>query len=170
MCSAAEKSKELLSTISTIRQGQAKRNPGLTIVFFARIKNLQSVLKLLVKEGIQGCSEYHGQMSQAKREKALAGFRSGKSTILLATDIAARGIHVKNLEYVINYDFPDSLEQYVHRCGRAGRIQKDGTRASGTVYSFFTKDLAPLAKQVVDILRTTNSWLDPNLIVLAESE
>ena len=170
VCSATEKKKELISTITKIRQMQAKqRNKSLSIVFFARIKTLQSVFKLLAKEGIQGCSEYHGQKSQVQRERALADFRSGKSTILLATDIAARGMHVNNLEYVINYDFPESLEQYVHRCGRAGRTQKNGKQASGTVYSFFTRDLAPMAKDVVELLRSTDSWLDPKLIALVES-
>jgi ATP-dependent RNA helicase DDX5/DBP2 len=170
ICSETGKTKELISTIATIRQTQAKqRNKSLSIVFFARIKSLQTVLKLLAKEGIQGCSEYHSQKSQVQRERTLADFRSGKSTILLATDIAARGMHVNNLEYVINYDFPDSLEQYVHRCGRAGRNQKNGKQASGTVYSFFTRDLAPMAKDVVELLRATDSWLDPNLIQLVES-
>jgi ATP-dependent RNA helicase DDX5/DBP2 len=170
VCSGDEKTKELMSTIAKIRQAQAKqRNKSLCIVFFARIKTLQSVLKFLVKEGIQGCSEYHGQKSQVQREQTLADFRSGKSTILLATDIAARGIHVNNLEYVINYDFPESLDQYVHRCGRAGRTQKNGKHASGTVYSFFPRDLAPMAKDVVKLLRATDSFLDPNLLELVES-
>jgi ATP-dependent RNA helicase DDX5/DBP2 len=170
VCSGNERPKELLSTIAKVRKTQAKqRNKSLCIVFFARIKTLQSVLKLLVKEGIQGCAEYHGQKSQIQREQILAAFRCGKSTIMLATDIAARGMHVNNLEYVINYDFPDSLEQYVHRCGRAGRTQKNGKHASGTVYSFFTRDLAPMAKDVVELLRASNSWLDPNLLELVES-
>jgi ATP-dependent RNA helicase DDX5/DBP2 len=170
VCSGDAKTKELMSTIAKIRQTQAKqRNKSLCIVFFARIKTLQSVLKLLVKEGIQGCSEYHGQKRQVQREQTLADFRSGKSTILLSTDISARGIHINNLEYVINYDFPESLDQYVHRCGRAGRTQKNGKHVSGTVYSFFTRDLAPMAKDVVELLRATDSFLDPNLIKLVES-
>lgn len=169
VCFGDEKTKELLSTLAKIRQTQARRNKSLCIVFFARIKTLQSVLKLLVKQGIEGCSEYHGQKSQVQREQTLADFRCGKSTILLATDIAARGMHVNNLEYVINYDFPESLEQYVHRCGRAGRTQKNGKHSSGTVYSFFTRDLAPMAKDVVELLRATDSFLDPNLIELVVS-
>jgi superfamily II DNA/RNA helicase len=65
---------------------------------------------LLQKEQIQGVA-LHSQMNQQKREAQLNIFRSGKCPILLATDVAARGIHVKNVEYVINYDFPGSLEQ-----------------------------------------------------------
>mmetsp|Transcript_27888 Transcript_27888/g.59267 ORF Transcript_27888/g.59267 Transcript_27888/m.59267 type:complete len:522 (-) Transcript_27888:2-1567(-) len=167
MCNCTEdKSKHLLSTIATIRQTQAKRNPGLTIVFVAHIKTLQAILKVLVKSNVMGCDQYHGQMKQAERERALTNFRSGKSTILLATDIAARGMHIKNLEYVINYDFPDSVEQYVHRCGRVGRMQKDGSRANGTVFSFCTKkEIAhELARWVVGLLQSTKSWVDPKLL------
>ena len=65
---------------------------------------------LLQKEQIKGVA-LHSQMKQDKRESQLNLFRSGKCPILLATDVAARGIHVKNVDYVINYDFPGSLEQ-----------------------------------------------------------
>ncbi len=71
---------------------------------------LSDVHGLLQKEEIQGVA-LHSQMNQQKRETQLNLFRSGKCPILLATDVAARGIHVKNVEYVINYDFPGSLEQ-----------------------------------------------------------
>ena len=62
------------------------------------------------KENIQGVA-LHSQMKQQNREKQLNLFRSGKCPILLATDVAARGVHIKNVFYVINYDFPESLEQ-----------------------------------------------------------
>lgn len=170
-----EKPRELISTIQKIRHMQgSKRNKSLTVVFFARIKTLQTTLKLLLKEGIEGCAEYHGKLSQGQREGTLADFRSGKRTILLATELAARGIHVPNLEHVINYDFPESLEQYVHRCGRAGRTQKNGKPMNGSaVYSFFTTaDNADttMASDAVELLRATNSWLDPNLVALAEGK
>jgi len=92
----------------------------------------------------------------------------------LATDVAARGIHVKNVEYVINYDFPGSLEQYVHRCGRAGRSKVSGRTEddktekppNATVYSFFHRELAPMASDVIDLLRSCNAWVDPNLMAL----
>jgi ATP-dependent RNA helicase DDX5/DBP2 len=147
------------------------------IVFFGRIKTLQYVEKLLQKEGIR-CLPFHSQMNQQKREQQLNLFKSGKIPILLATDIAARGIHCNNIEYIINYDFPSSLEQYVHRCGRAGRNQQvhgnDGNGSDGnakstqssTVYSFFHRELAPMAKDVVDLLTKCKSWIDPNLLAL----
>eukprot|EP00913_Durusdinium_trenchii_P025243 g23698.t1 len=61
-------------------------------------------------------------------------FKAGRLPVLVATDVAARGLHVKHLRYVVNYDFPSNLEQYCHRIGRTGR---DGE--SGTAFSFFTR-------------------------------
>ena len=169
-----EKPRELLSTIEKIRHLQTTRNKSLTIVFFARIKTLKSILKLLVKEGIHSCAEYHGKLNQGQRQGALTDFCSGKRTLLLATELAARGIHVPNLEHVINYDFPESLEQYVHRCGRAGRTRNNNDKAprKGSVYSFFTTadNANSMASNVVELMRATNSWLDPKLIDLAEGK
>lgn len=197
VCSNHKKPRKLLHTIEKIRkqeqQGSTnnnddgkrkkRRNKGLMIVFFGRIKTLQYVEKLLVKEGIQ-CLPFHSQMNQPKRERQLHLFKCGKVPILLATDIAARGIHCNNVEYVINYDFPSSLEQYVHRCGRAGRHKVHGDGDGGgdggddddnvqsssmqtsTVYSFFHRELAPMAKDVIELLCKSNSWVDPNLLAL----
>mmetsp|Transcript_25588 Transcript_25588/g.61531 ORF Transcript_25588/g.61531 Transcript_25588/m.61531 type:complete len:133 (+) Transcript_25588:1441-1839(+) len=113
-------------------------------------------------------------MKQMKREQQLNEFKCGKMPILLTTDIAARGIHCNNVEYVINYDFPESIEQYVHRSGRCGRNKGSSGSAAGkgnsnsndTVYSYFNQELAPLAGDLIDLLRSCNSWVDPNLISL----
>merc|ERR1712238_468726 len=99
--------------------GLARHRP-LTMIFFSTIKTLKYVAKLLQGENWM-LAEFHSQLPQNIRERALYDFKAGKKPLLLATDMAARGIHIKNLEVVINYDFPTSLEQYVHRCGRAGR-------------------------------------------------
>jgi len=115
VCSNHKKPKKLLTTLSKIRkQDQSslitRRNKSLTIIFFGRIKTLHYVSSFLMKEKIS-CVALHSQMSQSKREQMLMNFRSGKCPILLATDIAARGLHVNNVMYVINYDFPTSVEQ-----------------------------------------------------------
>mmetsp|Transcript_26086 Transcript_26086/g.38617 ORF Transcript_26086/g.38617 Transcript_26086/m.38617 type:complete len:287 (+) Transcript_26086:1-861(+) len=177
VCSNHEKEKKLMITINKIRQEEKQRGNGrgrgLMIIFFGRIKTLQRVHVLLQKEKIQGVA-LHSQMKQQNREKQLNLFRSGKCPILLATDVAARGVHIKNVFYVINYDFPESLEQYVHRCGRAGRSKVSGRAgdvktektAIATIYSFFHRELAPMANDMVDLLRSCNAWVDPNLIAL----
>ncbi len=113
VCSNHKKAKKLMTTINKIRQKERKdqgRRKGLMIVFFGRVKTLQYIYQLLQKENIQ-CVQLHSKMRQERREFQLQMFRSGKKNVLLATDIAARGLHVNNVEYIINYDFPGSLEQ-----------------------------------------------------------
>ena len=114
VCSNHKKPKKLMSTIQKIRENETKNNQrrrkGLIIVFFGRVKTLQYIHDLIQKENIQSV-QLHSQMRQERRESQLNLFRSGKNPIMLATDIAARGLHVNNVEYIINYDFPGSLEQ-----------------------------------------------------------
>ena len=68
----------------------------------------------------------HSDRSQSEREEALAGFRDGKYEVLVATDIAARGLDIAGVTHVINFDVPQHPEDYVHRIGRTGRAQKEG--------------------------------------------
>jgi ATP-dependent RNA helicase RhlE len=75
-------------------------------------------------------AEIHSDRSQAQRKEALAGFKSGKYRVLVATDIAARGIDVLGIELVINYDLPDDPGSYVHRIGRTGRAGMEGRAIS----------------------------------------
>jgi superfamily II DNA/RNA helicase len=93
------------------REGGRTRNQGLLVIFFSKIKTLQFISKLLKKEAVTKITELHGQLKQRERESALNDFKSGKVSVLLSTDVAARGIHVNNIEYIINYDFPTSIEQ-----------------------------------------------------------
>lgn len=81
-------------------------------------------------------------------QEAMTNWKSGKAQILVATDVAARGLHIKNLPYVINYDFPTNLDTYIHRVGRTGRLATDGH-----AYSFFTRNLAPVAQPLLALLR-----------------
>ena len=75
-------------------------------------------------------AEIHSDRSQSQRRNAIEGFKSGRYRILIATDIAARGIDVKNIQLVINYDLPDEAESYIHRIGRTGRAGKNGRAVS----------------------------------------
>ena len=86
-------------------------------------------------------------------QEAMTNWKSGKAQILVATDVAARGLHIRNLPYVINYDFPTNLDTYIHRVGRTGRLATDGH-----AYSFFTRNLAPVAQPLLALLKVgTNS-------------
>jgi ATP-dependent RNA helicase DeaD len=86
------------------------------------VKNLK---QQLFEKGMQ-VSCLHGDMTQNERDKIMSTFRNGKSTILVATDVAARGIDVSDIDLVINYDIPDKMEYYVHRIGRTGRAGNAG--------------------------------------------
>ena len=81
-------------------------------------------------------------------QAALAEFRSGKAQVLVSTDVAARGLHIRGLPYVVNYDFPSTMESYIHRAGRTGRLA-----AHGHAYSFFARSLAPLASPLIRLLQ-----------------
>jgi ATP-dependent RNA helicase RhlE len=70
--------------------------------------------------------EFHSNRSQSQRQEALTGFKNGKYRVVVATDIAARGIDVKNIELVLNYDLPSVAEDYIHRIGRTGRAGEKG--------------------------------------------
>ncbi|KAE8659553.1 DEAD-box ATP-dependent RNA helicase 20 [Hibiscus syriacus] len=97
----------------------------------------------------------------AERDWVLSEFKAGKSPIMTATDVAARGLDVKDVKYVINYDFPGSLEDYVHRIGRTGRAG-----AKGTAYTFFTAANARFAKELIAILEEAGQKVSPELAAM----
>jgi len=90
----------------------------------------------------------HGDKKQEERDWVLKEFKEGKSPILVATDVASRGLDVKDIKYVINYDFPGSVEDYIHRVGRTGRAG-----ATGSSYTFFTADKARHAGDLIKVLK-----------------
>lgn len=104
-----------------------KKDPEKSTLVFSRTKHgADKIAKALNKKGI-GCEVIHGNKTQVARQRALNNFKSGKSRVIIATDIAARGIDIINLEMVVNYDLPDVAETYVHRIGRTGRAGNSGT-------------------------------------------
>ena len=102
---------------------------GTTLVF-SRTKHGAKRIAAGIRNMGHSAVELHSNRSLAQRKEALSGFKSGKYRILVATDIAARGIDVSNIELVINYDLPDNSEDYVHRIGRTGRAGKAGKAVS----------------------------------------
>ncbi|MBN2845707.1 MAG: DEAD/DEAH box helicase [Deltaproteobacteria bacterium] len=111
-----------------------------SVLIFTRTKSrAKSVAGQLDKSGYSAIS-LHGNLTQQKRQKALDGFRDGRYEIMVATDIAARGIDVRSISHVINYDMPASKDDYTHRIGRTGRASK-----TGEAFSFVTGQDAGLA-------------------------
>ncbi|GJD08527.1 ATP-dependent RNA helicase DBP2-A [Galdieria sulphuraria] len=100
----------------------------------------------------------HGDKSQQERDWVLSQFRSGKQPLMVATDVAARGLDIKDVKYVINYDFPHTIEDYVHRIGRTGRAG-----ALGKSHTFFTPDKFRVAKELVNLLREAGQDVPPEL-------
>jgi ATP-dependent RNA helicase RhlE len=102
------------------------KHPEGLILAFVRMKHMANKLvEQLARDGIKA-EAIHGNKSQAARQRALENFRSGHSRVLVATDIAARGIDVKGIRLVVNYDLPEEPESYVHRIGRTARAGLDG--------------------------------------------
>ena len=106
------------------------RNAKSVLVFSRTKHGANKIVKLLERDGIKAAA-IHGNKTQAARVKALNGFKDGSIRVLVATDIAARGIDVEELELVVNHDLPNIPETYVHRIGRTGRA-----KASGEAISF----------------------------------
>lgn len=109
-------------------------NVKLALVFCNTKSNVDRVVEILKTRGYFSDS-LHGDMNQAQREKVMRGFRSGSVEILVATDVAGRGIDVKNIEAVFNYDLPRDDEDYIHRVGRTGRAGE-----SGKAFTFVTRN------------------------------
>jgi len=97
-----------------------------TGIIFLRTKvRTERVTKLLRKNGFKATA-IHGDLSQKLRQKSLDGFREGKYDLLVATDVAARGLDIDDISHVINYDIPENPDDYVHRIGRTARAAREG--------------------------------------------
>nr|WP_285571366.1 DEAD/DEAH box helicase [Actinoallomurus iriomotensis] len=101
------------------------RGRGLTMVFCQTKRACDRVAEDLAKRGFAAAA-VHGDLGQGQRERALRAFRAGKIDVLVATDVAARGIDVDDVTHVVNYECPDAADTYVHRIGRTGRAGKEG--------------------------------------------
>ena len=97
-----------------------------SVLVFTRTKHRATRLAAQMKRSGFLATSLQGDLTQSNREKALTGFREGKYRILVATDIAARGIDISRISHVINYDMPDTVDAYTHRIGRTGRLDKTG--------------------------------------------
>jgi ATP-dependent RNA helicase RhlE len=107
---------------------------GRVLVFVRTKRGVDRLARTVRARGIDAV-RIHGDLEQSSRDKALADFRSGARRVLVATDIAARGLDITGIEHVINYDFPHNAEDYVHRIGRTARVD-----ASGLATSFITRN------------------------------
>lgn len=125
------------------------------VLLFSRTKHgADKIARNLKKQNVSAAA-IHGDKGQNQRQKALAQFKEGKVRVLVATDIAARGIDIDKLKYVINYDIPNISETYIHRIGRSGRAGENGTAISicEPEENAFVKDIEKLIKQKINVVK-----------------
>lgn len=134
------KQKLLLSLLEKTATGK--------VLVFTRTKRRARFLARDLAQFGYNASALQGNMSQNKRQEALDAFRRGKVHILVATDVAARGIDVAEISHVINYDIPDTVDAYTHRIGRTGRAQE-----TGEAFTFVAPDDAGLVRDIERALR-----------------
>lgn len=124
------------------------------VLLFSRTKHgADRITKNLKRKNIS-CAAIHGDKSQSQRQKALKNFKAGEIRVLVATDIAARGIDIDKLHYVINYDIPNESETYVHRIGRCGRAGEEGVSISmcEPEENSYIRAIEKLIKKRIDIV------------------
>jgi len=119
-----------------------------SVLVFVRTKHGASKLSKKLKENKYQAAEIHSNLSFPQRQASLSGFKSGKHRILVATDVAARGLDINDIELVLNYDLPDNSEDYVHRIGRTARAGK-----KGKAISFATPQQGREVKRIEQLIR-----------------
>ncbi|WP_409254120.1 DEAD/DEAH box helicase [Bacillus sp. SCS-153A] len=122
---------------STLIEMLKEYQPYLAVIFCRTKRRVTKLYEALASHGFM-CDELHGDLSQAKREKVMKRFRDSEFQLLIATDVAARGLDVEGVTHVFNYDIPEDADSYVHRIGRTGRAGEKGLAV--TFYSPAQKD------------------------------
>jgi ATP-dependent RNA helicase RhlE len=117
------------------------------VLVFTRTKRRSKNLARLLEDSGYEAAALHGNLSQNNRRKAMDGFRSGRFKILVATDVAARGIDVRRVSHVINYDIPDTVDAYTHRIGRTGRAYE-----TGDAFTFVCREDEGLLRAITHLL------------------
>jgi ATP-dependent RNA helicase RhlE len=133
------KKKLLLATLEQTATGR--------VLVFTRTKYRARNLARDLEKRRYRATALQGNMSQNRRQAAINGYRDGKYDILVATDIASRGIDVEDISHVINFDMPDTVDAYTHRVGRTGRVHK-----TGEAFTFVTQGDEPLVRKIENVL------------------
>eukprot|EP00250_Pteridium_aquilinum_P013041 c21094_g2_i4 orf=300-2117(+) len=137
--------------------GTGVHGKSLTLVFVETKRGADALEDWLCRNGFPATT-IHGDRTQQEREYALRSFRTGATPILVATDVAARGLDIPHVSHVINFDLPNDIDDYVHRIGRTGRAGK-----SGLATAFFNDNNMSLARPLVELMQESNQtvpdWL-----------
>ncbi|KAL8263096.1 hypothetical protein R6Q59_024445 [Mikania micrantha] len=153
----SDKRSHLMDLLHAQRDMGANGKQPLTLVFVETKKGADSLEHWLYSNGFPATT-IHGDRSQPEREQALRSFKSGNTPILVATDVAARGLDIPHVSHVVNFDLPNDIDDYVHRIGRTGRAGK-----TGLATAFFNENNSSLAKGLADLIQEANqevpAWL-----------
>ncbi|XP_051741010.1 probable ATP-dependent RNA helicase DDX5 isoform X1 [Ctenopharyngodon idella] len=158
VCNDGEKEDKLIRLLEEIMSEKENK----TIIFVETKRRCDDLTRRMRRDGWPAMG-IHGDKSQQERDWVLNEFKYGKAPILIATDVASRGLDVEDVKFVINYDYPNNSEDYIHRIGRTARSQK-----TGTAYTFFTPNNMKQAHDLVSVLREANQAINPKLIQMAE--
>lgn len=152
-----DKRDRMIKHVERIMEDRANK-----ILIFTGTKRIaDDITRFLRQDGWPALS-IHGDKQQNERDWVLNEFKTGKSPIMVATDVASRGIDVKDITHVLNYDYPNNSEDYVHRIGRTGRAGR-----LGTAITLFTTDNAKQARDLLSILKEAKQQIDPRLEEMA---
>ncbi|XP_035793304.1 ATP-dependent RNA helicase dbp2-like [Anopheles albimanus] len=158
VCEDYEKDQKLMKLLTEISAEPDTK----TIIFVETKRRVDDITRIVNRNGWRAVA-IHGDKSQQERDYVLSAFRNGRQGILVATDVAARGLDVEDVKFVINYDYPSNSEDYVHRIGRTGRSNN-----TGTAYTLFTHSNANKANDLINVLREANQVINPRLVELAK--
>jgi len=153
VCSDQDKYRTLLKNL---RESLTAKDR--VLVFVETKKGCDMLTRSLRMDGFQARA-MHGDKSQEERDWVLREFKSCQSTLLVATDVAARGLDVDDIRMVVNFDFPNDMESYVHRIGRTGRAGKKGVAVS----FFVPQKNGRMARELIEILQSTTQTIPPEL-------
>jgi len=133
------------------------------LIFVGTKRSADDITRFLRQDGFPALA-LHGDKAQNERDWVLNEFKTGKSPVMVATDVASRGIDVRGITHVINVDYPNNSEDYVHRIGRTGRAGQ-----MGTAITLFTADNSKQARDLVTVLTEAKQQIDPALAQMARS-
>ncbi|XP_015521955.1 uncharacterized protein [Neodiprion pinetum] len=159
VCEEYEKEGKLMKLLEEISNEPENK----TIIFVETKRKVDDITRAINRFGWQAIG-IHGDKSQQERDYVLNQFRGSRSAILVATDVAARGLDVEDVKFVINLDYPSNSEDYVHRIGRTGRSQR-----TGTAYAFFTPGNAHKANDLIQVLEEAKQVVNPKLYELSRN-
>jgi len=163
LCTQYDKQKVLFDILKQAGVADRSNANAKGLVFCGTKKMCDQLANQLYRSGVPS-SSIHGDKGQREREQALGELKSGQIKTLVATDVAARGIDIKGVTLVVNYDLPANTEDYVHRIGRTGRAGQKGY----AVALVTDRDAGPL-KGVIEVMKRTNQAVPPEVETLAAS-